>query len=318
MSAISVLKPPPLEAGDTVGIIAPASPLPDKEYLARGIRFWRNLGYQIQIANNVTLADNYLAGNDDRRLAGLHQMFSNPQIKALICLRGGYGSLRLLNCLDYELISRQPKILVGYSDITALHLACQQKTGLVTFHGPMLFPELGAQMLPPYTLTSFLRALTANSPLGTIGPAPGLPAPVTITPGQARGLIIGGNLSLVTSTLGTPFEIDTRSKILFLEEVDEAPYRLDRMLTQLKLAGKLKDAAAIAFGHCNCCVSPDDQPDALEVIANHLAPLGIPCCYGLPAGHLTAQATLPLGIRALLDADKGSLTYLEAATCLRE
>lgn len=314
MSASCVLKPPRLKKGDTVGIIAPASSLPHQEYLTRGVQFWRNQGYRVQLSNNIEQVNAYLAGSDVERLADVHQMFRDPEIKALICLRGGYGSLRLLAYLDYNLIRNHPKILVGYSDITALHLACQQKTGLVTFHGPMLYPELGAQTLSPYTRINLLNTLTASSPIGKIAPAPDLPAPVTITPGRVQGLVTGGNLSLVTATLGTSFEIDTRGKILFLEEVDEAPYRLDRMLTQLGLAGKLKCAAGICFGHCTRCKDPDSKYDFLEVIANHLAPLGVPCCYGLPAGHLAVQATLPLGIMAYFDAGEGSLTYLETAT----
>lgn len=308
------LKPPRLKPGNTIGIIAPASPLPKPEYLTRGAQFWRDLGYQVRTGVNIDQVNGYLAGSDAERLAGLHQMFRDPEIKALICLRGGYGSLRLLADIDYDLIRDHPKILLGYSDITALHLAIQQKTGMVTFHGPMLYPELGGESLAPYTQTSLLHALTATSPVGKIPPAPGLPEPITITPGQVQGIVTGGNLSLVVATLGTTYEIDTRAKILFLEEVNEAPYRLDRMLTQLRLAGKLTAAGGIIFGHCTGCEGSNNKPELLEVIINNLAPLGIPCCYGLPAGHLAVQATLPLGINAYLDAGSGSLTYLETAT----
>ncbi|GEA14870.1 peptidase U61 [Moorella sp. E308F] len=314
MSATTpIIKPPALQKGDTIGIIAPASPLPDPAYLARGIDFWLSLGYRVRTGTHISKATGYLAGSDAGRLADLHQMFQDPEVKAIICLRGGYGTLRLLADLDYNLIRYHPKILVGYSDITALHLALNRMTGLVTFHGPMLYPELGSKALPPYTRESLCRALAVASPLGSIPPAPGLPPPVTITPGRAEGIVTGGNLSLVVATLGTPFEIDTRGKILFIEEVDEAPYRIDRMLTQLKLAHKLEAAAGIVLGFCTGCENPSLQPGLLEVITDHLAPLGIPCFYGLPAGHLATQATLPLGIRARLDAAARTLTYLEAA-----
>ncbi|WP_406677675.1 S66 peptidase family protein [Moorella sp. ACPs] len=314
MSATTpIIKPPALQRGDTIGIIAPASPLPDPEYLARGISFWLSLGYRVRTGTHISKATGYLAGSDAGRLADLHLMFQEPEVKAIFCLRGGYGTLRLLDDLDYNLIRHHPKILVGYSDITALHLALNRMTGLVTFHGPMLYPELGGGDLPPYTREGLCRALAVASPLGSIPPAPGLPPPVAITPGRAEGIVTGGNLSLVVATLGTPFEVDTEGKILFLEEVDEAPYRIDRMLTQLKLAGKLEAAAGIVFGFCTRCGDSSHQPGLLEIITGHLAPLGIPCFYGLPAGHLATQATLPLGIRARLDAAACTLTYLEAA-----
>ncbi|NLW08198.1 MAG: LD-carboxypeptidase [Clostridia bacterium] len=311
------MKPPRLVKGDTVGIIAPASPLPQIEYLSRGIQFWQKLGYRVRTSSNIKQAGSYhgyLAANDAERLADLQQMFCDPEIKALICLRGGYGSLRLLDSINYDLIRSHPKILVGYSDITALHLALQRMTGLVTFHGPMIYPELGSNRVVPYTQASLLKSLTAAESIGKIEPLTELPAAFTITPGQAQGKVTGGNLSLVVATLGTPYEIDTRDKILFLEEVGEAPYRLDRMLTQLALAGKLKTAAGICFGHCTGCGDLEQENNFLNVIINHLAPLGLPCCYGLPAGHLAIQATLPLGLEAYLDADSCSLVYLEAAT----
>ncbi|WP_258360054.1 S66 peptidase family protein [Moorella sulfitireducens] len=310
---LPINKPQALQKGDMIGIIAPASPLLDQAYLTRGVGFLLNQGYKVRTGTHIGKATGYLAGSDSRRLADLHEMFLDPEVKAIFCLRGGYGTLRLLAGLDLNLIRSHPKIFVGYSDITALHLAFNKLTGLVTFHGPMLYPELGNEDLSSYTRECLCRALTVAAPPGSIPPAPGLPPPVTITPGRAEGIVAGGNLSLVAASLGTPFEIDTRGKILFLEEVDEAPYRIDRMLTQLKLAGKLEAAAGIVFGFCTGCGDSTHQPGLLEVIASLIAPLGIPCFYGLPAGHLATQATLPLGIRACLDAAACTLTYLEAA-----
>ncbi|MGI9862092.1 LD-carboxypeptidase [Moorella naiadis] len=301
------LKPPALPKGATVGIVAPASPLPDQEYLERGLAFWRRRGYRVRLGSHINAATGYLAAGDDQRLADLHRMFCDPEVQAVVCLRGGYGSLRLLADLDYELIAAHPKILVGYSDITALHLAINKKTGLVTFHGPMIYPELGSQSPSPYTVKSLFCTLEATVPPDPISPASNLPPAVTINPGRAQGIVIGGNLSLVVATLGTPSEIDTRGKILFLEEVNEAPYRLDRMLTQLHLAGKLAEAAGIVFGFAG-------EATALGVITARLQLTGRPCFYGLPAGHINPQVTLPLGIHAWLDAEACTLTYLEAAT----
>lgn len=309
-----VLKPPALKKGATIGIIAPASPLAQPEYLKRGVEFWHSRGYRVRTGRHISKTAGYLAGSDAERLADLHCMFRDPEIAAIFCLRGGYGSFRLLAGLDYDLVFSHPKILVGYSDITALHLAFNKITGLVTFHGPMIYPELGGPVTDPYTEKALFRTLAATAPPGTIPMAPELPAPVSIIPGQAEGTVTGGNLSLVTATLGTPVEIDTRGKILFLEEVDEAPYRLDRMLTQLQLAGKLEEAAGIVFGHCTRCDDTRRGLTALEVITTRLKPLGRPCFYGLPAGHVQPQATLPLGVRARLDATACTLTYLEAAT----
>ena len=400
MPGLPVVKPPVLKKGDTIGIIAPASPLADWSYLARGIKFLHRQGYRVRpgeyleqllrdgvtapappgraappAAVNLSPAGNagdhprpgpetglnpgvnaaqhpgamaaatligaaplegqpdhppameaaavmaaahaprcpaYLAGSDAGRLAELHCMFCDPEVRAIICLRGGYGSLRLLAGIDYHLIRSHPKILVGYSDITALHLAANKLAGLVTFHGPMIYPELGGEEVPAYTQENLWSAITAASPPGSIPPLAGLP-PVTIVPGRAAGTLTGGNLSLITATLGTPLEIDTQGKILFLEEVDEAPYRIDRMLTQLRLAGKLEAAAGIVFGRCSGCEDAVAGSTPLEVIAGIIAPLSIPCFYGLPAGHLAPQATLPLGVNALLDATAGTLTLLEAA-----
>ncbi|MDK2820323.1 MAG: muramoyltetrapeptide carboxypeptidase [Clostridia bacterium] len=306
---MNILKPPQLKKGDTIGVIYPASPLPDIKYLERGKAFFNKFGFNV--IESYFQSKGYLAGSDAKRLANLHQMFEDPNVKALICLRGGYGTLRLLQDINYQLIRSNPKILIGYSDITALHLAINKMTGLVTFHGPMIYPELGEDIISPYTIESLIRTITLNEPLGTLDH--GFIKPVTISPGQAEGMIIGGNLSLVTATLGTPFEIDTTGKILFLEEVDEAPYRIDRMLMQLKLAGKLEVAAGIIFGQFTRCINSRNNLTPLDIIKRDLVPLGKPCIYGLPAGHLPTQLTLPLGIRVRLDATNCTLTYLESA-----
>ncbi|GFN24213.1 S66 peptidase family protein [Thermanaeromonas sp. C210] len=297
-----MLKPRPLEPGDSIGIVAPAGPLWDEAYLLRGIERLQSWGFRVVLNRPLQAGEGYLAGSDEERLAELEAMFASPEIKALICLRGGYGSLRLLPHLHYALIRSHPKIFVGYSDITALHLAIVQEAGLVVFHGPMIYPELGGH-LTSYTKTSLLSMLTGSPGSFTVRPLPG--KALAVSPGRARGRLIGGNLSLLVSTLGTPFEIDTRGAILFWEEVDEPAYRVDRMLTQLRLAGKLSAAAGIAVGECIGC------GDLEELLRDRLAPLGIPCLYGLPCGHGTDIATLPLGVYATLDADQGYLRIEE-------
>lgn len=272
------------------------------------------LGFRVILAPNALKKHNYLAGTDDERLADLCGMFLNPKIDGIICLRGGYGSMRILSNIDYRVIRRNPKVLVGYSDITALHLAIWKRTGLVTFSGPMLATDFGREP-GDFTLRQFFKAVTYPSPLGAIPPAPGSKAQV-INPGRARGRLIGGNLSLVAATLGTPYEIDTRGAILFLEEVGEQPYQVDRMLQQLLLAGKLSSAAGLVFGECVRCEAEENAHSftLLEVIGENLKGLKIPCFYGLGVGHGVHKATLPLGVEAEMDAEKGLLVITESAT----
>lgn len=297
-----MLKPRPLQPGDTIGLVAPASPLKNELYLQRGIARLESWGFQVVLNRPLKSAEGYLSGSDEERVAELHAMFASPKVKAIICLRGGYGSLRLLPHLDYNLIRSHPKIFLGYSDITALHLALVQRAGLVTFHGPMIYPELGGD-LTPYTEAALLNTLAGSLSFNTLYCLPD--KGFTIVPGQARGRLIGGNLSLLTSTLGTPFEIDTREAILFWEEVDEPLYRVDRMLTQLLLAGKLAAAAGMVIGECLGCGNLEG------LLRERLAPIGIPCLYGLPCGHGQNMVTLPLGVPVTLDAGAGYLRIEE-------
>jgi muramoyltetrapeptide carboxypeptidase len=242
-------------------------------------------------------------------------MFARPEVEAIFCARGGYGTPRLLSLLDYDLIRENPKILLGYSDVTALHLAIQRQTGLVTFHGPMVEsdPQVG---FVDYNWLGVLRAIAAPSPLGLVENPPAGPALRVIRGGRAQGPLVGGNLSLICATMGTPYEIDTRGKILFLEDVGEAPYRMDRMLNQLLLAGKLQAASGIVIGESvGCEQAPGDRPSLTlyEVLADLLSSLGKPVLYGLAIGHGFYKATLPLGVEAVLDATAGHLEVIEPA-----
>lgn len=309
------LKPKRLYPGDMIGVIAPASP-GDLQSAQAGINWLKAQGFRVRAGRTLEETFGYLAGNDDIRAADINSMFASSEINGIICLRGGYGTMRLLNLIDYELIGTHPKVFVGYSDITALHLSIGQRTGLITFHGPMVASDMGREEPSLYTQDRFLRAVTSSYPLGAIyNPQPSFP-PVWITPGTAQGILTGGNLSLIANTLGTPFEIDTRNKILCLEEVGEAPYRIDRMLTQLLLAGKLQQAAGIVFDVCSGCTPEENSADftVAEVLKDRLGRLGKPVLSCLHFGHTPDKATLPLGVAAELCSEQGGLTVVESAT----
>lgn len=313
MDFISQIKPKRLGIGDRIGIIAPASP-GNIELTMAGIHWLEEQGFQVELGKTVQQTLGYLAGTDADRADDINKMFASPDIDAIFCLRGGYGTMRLLELLDYDCIRTHPKVFLGYSDITALHISIGQRTGLVTFHGPMVASDMG-KGLSDYTGDSFYRALTTATPLGVLTNPPNIEPPVFIVPGNAQGYLTGGNLSLLVSTLGTPYEIDTRGKILCLEEVGEAPYRMDRMLTQLLLAGKLQAAAGIVVAMCSDC-DEDDPPSFTveEVLLDRLGGVNIPVLYQLYFGHTAEKATLPLGAMAKLGTDVGGLAVIESGT----
>ena len=320
--ATGLLKPRVLKKGDTVGLITPSTAVTDPEKLATVERTVRYFELVPKWGKHVGKRAGYLGGSIDERLEDLHAMFADSTVKAIFCIRGGYGSGQLLNRIDYKLVQSNPKLFIGYSDITAMHLAIHKMTGLVTFHGPV---PLSA--FTTYTQNAYRNALFEARPIGELtNPAEAnLLRPNhtlrAVRGGKARGRLIGGNLSLVAATMGTPYEIDTRGRILFIEDVEEQPYSIDRMLTQLRLAGKLEQAAGIVFGECNGCTPRDYQPSFVEgtfttpeVVDRILGGLKIPVLSGLTIGHTADQLTLPIGVMASLDADKGTLTIEEAAT----
>jgi len=306
------IKPKRLCPGDTIGVIAPASP-GDPELTMAGVQWLEDQGFRVQLGMSVHQTHGYLAGPDAIRAADINAMFASPDIAGIMCLRGGYGTMRLLNLLDYNIIRAHPKVFVGYSDITALHTSIGQRTGLVTFHGPMAASDMG-KGVSDYTWDYLFRAITTPQPLGPISNPPLSPSPEFIVPGTAQGYLTGGNLSLIAATLGTPYEIDTHGKILCLEEVGESPYRIDRMLTQLLLAGKLQAAAGIVFAVCAGCDADTEHPDFTveEVLQDRLGDLNKPVLYNLHFGHTVDKATLPLGVMAELAT--GGLEIIETAT----
>lgn len=312
------IKPRRLKPGDTIGVIAPASAPQDPTMIDKGKIALEEMGYHVVLGKFCREKSGFLAGSDRERLADLHRMFANSRINAILCLRGGYGTGRLLRQINFRLIQRNPKIFVGFSDITALHLAFLKKANLVTFHGPMVTANLIKKNSPPYTQDSLFRILSERKAFGSIRPGSDVRRAVTIRKGKARGPLTGGNLSIIVNTLGTPYEIVTRGKIVFIEDIDEAPYRMDRNLTHLLNAGKLRDAAGIVVGKCAGCDAKRKKGEPYtqslkDVIRDRLYPLKIPVLMNMPFGHVDYLCTLPLGIRATLDATKGDLTIEESA-----
>lgn len=314
-----LLKPPHLEPGDTIGVVAPASPPGDPTVIDRSVAAIEQMGFRARLAPNVRQRLGYLAGDDRRRAADLMRMFADRKVKAIVCLRGGYGAGRLLEMLDYSLVRANPKILVGYSDITALHCALLTRARLVSFHGPMLNGDFARPDMPEFARRSFLRTVTTAAPPGSLRQGAGRAAVKALRGGCAEGPLVGGNLSLLCALIGTPFQPDFRQRILFLEDVDEPPYRFDRMLTHLLLAGVLPQVAGVAVGRNVHCTDPkarrfrEYRQNLEDVLRDRLGPLGVPVVVGLPFGHVRRNATLPLGVRARLDGDSGDLSVIEPA-----
>ena len=320
MQVKELIKPGALKEGDTVALITPSTEVIDPDRLLLAQQTLRYFGLRPVLGKNVGRRTPDYKHSIAARLDDLHEAFSNKNIKAIFAVRGGYGSGHILDRIDYSLIRNNPKIFLGYSDITAMHLAIHKRTGLITFHGPVAVSEF-----TPYTQQSFRKALFENRPIGKLtNPEEGSKLRPnhnlrTVVDGKATGQLIGGNLSLISTLMGTEFEIDTKGKILFIEDVDEQPYNLDRMLTQLRLAGKFTDAAGIIFGECADCRPRDYKPSFAsnyslgEVVSNIFGDLKIPVLYGLTIGHTDDQLTLPEGLPAVLDANNGTLEIKESA-----
>lgn len=306
-------KPRALAPGDLVGLVAPASPCQDPERLAASVAALEGLGFRVLVGQSCRESRGYLAGPDQARARDIEAFFADPSVSAIVCLKGGYGSPRILDLVDWGIAAAHPKILLGYSDVTALHLALG-RVGLVGIHAPMPSSDM-LPSLDPFSRASWLRAVTSRLPLGLLEPPPGQAAPVALAGGRASGPLVGGNLSLVAALMGTPWELDTRGAILFLEDVGEQPYRLDRMLSQLRLAGKFRDCAGIVLGGFTRCEPAKDKPSLSlrEVFEDILLPAGRPCIMGFAAGHCIPSHSLPLGVEAELDADSGRLAITEAA-----
>ncbi|MFN9225627.1 MAG: LD-carboxypeptidase [Pseudanabaena sp.] len=315
----SIIKPAVLKKGDKVGMVAPASYSFEPEDIKIAKEVIEQYGFEVELGAHIASQYGYLAGKDVERASDINKMFRRPDIRGIFTFSGGYGSSRLLHLLDYELIRQNPKVIIGHSDITALVLAIHQKTGLITFHGSSGLSNVGN-----YAIAHFRRAVMATQNIGEIAKSPYSGTDdearkhrlVTIVSGQANSQLVGGNLSLVVNLLGTPYEIDTKDKILFLEDIGEEPYRIDRMLTQLFLAGKLQAASGFALGHFVDCQAKDGGLRSFsleEVLRDRFEPLGKPTLYNLMFGHITENAVLPLGVNATLDATAKKLVINESA-----
>jgi len=310
---ISRIKPPALRPGDTIGVVAPASNI-KPELLEAGCAALNRLGYKTIYSDSICAQDLYFAGSVERRARELEDMFVDPQVRAIICARGGYGANYLLNAIDLEKIRSHPKIFVGYSDITTLLTHWADTTGLVTFHGPMVTKDFARS--DGVDAASWESAVRGASQWAIdVGPNSGVQP---LVEGEAEGILYGGCLSMLSASLGTPYEIHTAGTILFIEDVATKPYQIDRMLMQLKLAGKLDDVRGIVFGEMLECAQKRDQEYTLqEVLLQVVGPLRIPIACGLRSGHVSRQnVTLPLGVRAALEVSSREvqLRILEPAT----
>ncbi|PQZ90063.1 MULTISPECIES: LD-carboxypeptidase [Pseudomonas] len=291
---------PALRAEGTIALIAPAGPAAlDVE---KAGHWMRARGYDLRIFPGVYERDGYLAGSDKTRLTDLHEAFSDPDIDAIFCLRGGYGTPRLLDSIDFDLLRAHPKPFVGYSDITAVHLAISRYAGFVTFHGPMLNADLLGDKQPP-TESSLLSMLRGDLVAGSLLAHPVAYPLTTIAPGIACGRLLGGNLSMIAAVMGTPYEIDAEGIILLIEDVNEPLYRIDRLLTHLRLAGKLAQVAGVLVGD----VAGVDTLALERLLKQTFEPLCVPVLSGWRSGHCDPNLTLPMGALVRLDAGEQRL-----------
>lgn len=312
-----LIKPKRLLPGDTVAIIAPASGA-TAEAFERALANVATLGLKAKIGKYARGSRDFLSGTDAERLHDLHWAFEDAEVKGVWCVRGGSGAPRLLQDINYGLIKKNPKVFVGYSDITALHMAISQQTGLVTFHGPVASSELSE-----YTKAHLFNSVMSPPANYRIQPSEynlaqtsALFRPLVITPGKARGRLIGGNLSLLSAIAGTPYSMnDVKGAILFAEDINEPPYKIDRLFTQLRQTCDMRSLAGVALGVFSSAQSATEADTAmtLRVLKDRLGDLGIPVISGLSIGHIRDQFTLPMGIEAELDTATATVTMLESA-----
>lgn len=316
--AKDIIKPRRLEPGMTLGLIAPASPPDEKESIRFAGDVIRSLGYSVKEGENLYAKTQYLAGTDQQRADDVNAMFADPGVDAIFCVTGGYGTTRILPLLDYDTIAANPKALIGYSDITGILNAIYAKTGLIGFHGPVAQRNFG-----DYALAEFQKVLvnpSAPVPLAAPPPFETRPGQVErynrithISGGKGSGRLVGGNLTLMASMTGSPYFPSTDGNILFLEDIDEAPYRVDRMLTELWLAGHLDNLAGVVLGRFTKADANGNSFTLEEVFEDRFGNAPYPVIRGLMIGHMKDLSTIPIGARAELDGDAGTLTLLETA-----
>ena len=302
----------PLPDGGTIGVCSPSGPYFNRSDILRPVEWWEGKGYRVKLTEGAWAKDDYVAGSPEQRAADLHALFADPEVDVIQVLWGGTGAIDVLPHLDYDLIAENPKALMGYSDITNLHIALRQRAGLATFHGP----GLGSMGIPERTDFTWNSALDAFR-TGATGPVPRDPDDPyvrAIAGGKVTAPIVGGNLFTFVHLIGTPFDPVFDGAILLFEEVHEPPYVIDVHLSHLTMAGKLEHVAGVVVGELKDCDWSEDRPEAPrtrsieDVLERHLAPLGVPVLYKLPLGHGKHLASIPLGVTATLDADGRELT----------
>tara|TARA_R110000796_G_scaffold252631_1_gene389194 strand:- start:76024 stop:77079 length:1056 start_codon:yes stop_codon:yes gene_type:complete len=311
-------KPKKLKKGDTIGLVAPGYAI-KREILEKAKDTLREMGFVPFHTDRILGNYGYFSATDQERAADVNEMFSNPSIDGILCARGGYGCTRIMHLIDYENIKKNPKALIGFSDITALANGIYKETGLITFHGPVgstLNDEYTIEQLEKVVMHPKKKVLIENVKLEDeeLLNNPEFER-YTITQGKATGKLVGGSLTLINALIGTPQEIDFTDKIVFIEDVEESPYRIDRMLTQLIEGATFKNAVGIMIGVCKGCDKPP-KPESFtlkEVILDRLKPLKIPAAYGMSFGHVANNFTIPIGIEATFDADNMTLELLEKA-----
>jgi muramoyltetrapeptide carboxypeptidase len=318
-SRLHLIKPQRLRFGDAVGIVAPASPPEEPGEVDSFADALRKLGFEPKLAPHVRQRLGFLAGDDQARAADLMTMFADQAVKGMICLRGGYGSARLERMLDYHFIKRHAKVFVGFSDITSSHCAFLTHARMVSFHGPTLNTSITSERPSRFTLESLRKAVMEPAAPRGICDEKTRQSVVILKRGLATGPLIGGNLSVLAATMGTPCQPRFKDAIFFFEDVDEKPYRFDNWLTQLLNAGLLQQVAGVAVGNNKNCTDPDAAKSkeyhqtVADVLKDRLLPLGVPVVAGLPFGHVRQNATLPVGLQVTLDGVNGDLTINEAA-----
>lgn len=311
---MKMLKPKPLRKGDTIGLVGISGAMHDAEtQFDKMLETIDQMGYKVIVADSCREEYGYLSGTDESRAKGLNQMFRDDRVDAVVCMRGGYGVARMLDLVDFDAMRANPKLVLGYSDITALHTAIHQKVGMVTIHGPM--PDSAwIKGLDDFSMQSMQRALTSTEPLGLLTNPEGL-EPQCVVPGRCTGQLVGGNLTLIASACGTPFALDATDKVLLLEDVGEYIYRLDSMLTQLRQAGMFEQCAGVVLGGFTDCTEEYERY-ALhleDIIRDIIVPAGKPVLGNMSIGHTPTKITVPLGVQCVVDADAGTLEIVENA-----
>ena len=308
MKTSSIIKPARLRRGDTIGVISPSGPV-GMEELEKAVNYLKNLGFNINLGTNVFGRRGYFSGTDEERIADLYKLFTDTSVKAVLCSRGGYGSSRILDGIDFEIIKRNPKVFVGYSDITALELAIFAKTGMVTFYGPMLAPEPDGEV-DVSSLDNLLPILSSQKG----GYRFEFAKEDVISSGTASGILVGGCLSLFCSLLGSPYLPDLNDVLLFLEDTHEEPYRIDRMLTHIKISGVFNKVNGVLFGNFSHCEPREvGSPTVDNVINDIFYDIAIPVIKNVSFGHIKDKITIPIGIEGTLNTEQRFFSFNEPA-----